>query len=244
MPVRLYSVPTTGSSSFLSTLRPLRISCPLSPKSTNSSSLQQKCKENLSQTLYSLFKKEIRIDTNFWRVWATFIFYSQSKSSVHDKLHELHSHFPPIAQKTPSIITSSCWKSTLSNITASSIDRKKGHVQNVSLTIRNLYDYKTKEYVDVLTSQSSSLWFQHQNLLYLLLSYKSLLFWTHYWLTGQMKLWRSEHASFSIIQDDLTSLTVLFQQLDVIIKGVLWAIGRKWECSSWSLSCTNDLLWL
>ena len=35
-------------------------------------------------------------------------FYSQSKSSVHDKLHELHSHFPPIAQRTPSKITSSC----------------------------------------------------------------------------------------------------------------------------------------
>ena len=41
------------------------------------------------------------------------------------------------------------------------IDRKKGRVQNVTcsvaLTIRNLYDYKTKEYVDVLTSQSLSL---------------------------------------------------------------------------------------
>ena len=100
--------------------------------------------------------------------------YSQSKSSVHDKLHELHSHFPPIAQRTPSIITSSCWKST---VMASSIDRKKGHVQNVTFllakTIRNLYDYQTKEYVDMLTSQSSS-------------------------LTGQTNLWRSEHVSFSI----------------------------------------------
>ena len=84
--------------------------------------------------------------------------YSQSKSSVHDKLHELHSYFPPIAQRTPSIITSSCWKSTVSDVTASGIDWKKGPVQNftcsLALTIRNLYDYKTKEYVDVLTSQS------------------------------------------------------------------------------------------
>ena len=39
-------------------------------------------------------------------------YYSQSKSSVHDKFHELHSHFPSIAQRTPSIITSSSWKST------------------------------------------------------------------------------------------------------------------------------------
>ena len=70
--------------------------------------------------------------------------YSQSKSSVHDKLHELHSHFPPIAQRTPSIITSCCWRSSDSDITASGIDRKKGCVQNVTclvaLTIRNLYD--------------------------------------------------------------------------------------------------------
>ena len=42
--------------------------------------------------------------------------YSQSKSSVHDKLDELHSHFLPIAQRTPSIILSSCWKSTVSEI--------------------------------------------------------------------------------------------------------------------------------
>ena len=98
-------------------------------------------------------------------------FNSQSKSSVHDKLHELHSHFPPIAQRTPSIITSICWKSTVGDVTASVIDRKKGSVQNitclVALTIRNLYDYKTKEYVGVLTYQSLSLWFEHQNLLYL-----------------------------------------------------------------------------
>ena len=35
-------------------------------------------------------------------------YYSQSKSSVHNKLHELYSHFPPIAHRTPSIIISSC----------------------------------------------------------------------------------------------------------------------------------------
>ena len=103
--------------------------------------------------------------------WTIHAAYSQLKTSVHDKLHELHSHFPQIAQRTPSIITSSCWKSTVSDITASATDRRKGHVQKVTcllaLTFRNLYDYKTKEYVDVLTSQSSSLWFQHQNLLYL-----------------------------------------------------------------------------
>ena len=101
--------------------------------------------------------------------------YSQSKSSVHDKLHELHSHFPTISQRTPSIITSSCWKSTVSDVMASGIDRKKGRVQDVTcslaLTIRNLYDYKTKEYV-VLISQSLSFWFQHQNLLLKLLFYK------------------------------------------------------------------------
>ena len=123
---------------------------------------------------------------------------------MHDKLHELHSHFPPVAQRTPSIITSSCWKSTVSDVTASGIDWKKGCVRNVTcslaLTIRNLYDCKTKEYVDVLTSQSLSLWFQHQNLLYCIcfISYKSSLFWTqiHFWLTGQTNLWHSEHASF------------------------------------------------
>ena len=44
---------------------------------------------------------------------------------------------------------------------------------------------------------------------------------------------------FRSIPDSVTSLTVLFQQLDVIIEGVLWAIGKKWECSSWSLLCTD-----
>ena len=48
-------------------------------------------------------------------------FYSQSKSSVHNKLHELQSHFPPIAQRTSSIITSSCWKSTVNDVTPSCI---------------------------------------------------------------------------------------------------------------------------
>ena len=91
--------------------------------------------------------------------------YSQSKSSVHDKLQELHSNFPPIAQRTPSIITSSCWKSTVSDIRPSCIDWKKRCAQNVTGSfaqlIRNEYD----------------------------------------------------------------------QQLDVIIiEGVLWAIGGKWEC--------------
>ena len=38
--------------------------------------------------------------------------YSQTTLSVHEKLHELHSYFPPIAKRTPLIITSSCWKST------------------------------------------------------------------------------------------------------------------------------------
>ena len=88
-------------------------------------------------------------------------YYNQSKSSVHDKLHELHSHFPPIAQRTPSIITSSCWKSTISDVRPSCIDRKKGSVQNITCSValasKNLYNYKTKEYVDVLTSQSSSM---------------------------------------------------------------------------------------
>ena len=85
-------------------------------------------------------------------------FDSQTELSVHDKLHELHSYFPPIAKRTPSIITSSCWKSTVSDVTASVIDRKMGCVQIITcvlaLSIRNEYDYKMKEYVDVLTSQS------------------------------------------------------------------------------------------
>ena len=72
-----------------------------------------------------------------------------------------HCLFTPIAQRTPSIITSSCWKSTVGDIMACGIDRKKGCVQNVTcslaLTIRKLYDYKMQEYVDVLTSQSLSL---------------------------------------------------------------------------------------
>ena len=77
------------------------------------------------------------------------------------------------------------------------------------------------------------------------ISFKSPFFLTHvhFWLTGQTDLWRSEHASFfRSIQDGVTSLTVLFPQLDVIIEGVLWAIGGKWECSSWSFSCIEDLL--
>ena len=49
-------------------------------------------------------------------------------------------------------------KSTVSDVTASGIDQKKGSVQNitssVAATIRNLYDHKRKENVDVLTSQS------------------------------------------------------------------------------------------
>ena len=67
------------------------------------------------------------------RLWCgkhLFVFcrnYSQSKSSVHDKLHELllHFHFPPIPQRTSLIITSSCWKSTVSDLTPSCIDWKK-----------------------------------------------------------------------------------------------------------------------
>ena len=47
-----------------------------------------------------------------------------------DKLHELHSHFLPIAQRRPSIITSSCWKSTVSDLTASGVDRKKGCLES------------------------------------------------------------------------------------------------------------------
>ena len=88
----------------------------------------------------------LNTDPDAWRH-----LYSQSKSSVHDKLHELHSHFPPIAQRPPSInmYTSSCWNVPL--VTSRyiyGIDRKKGHVQRVTsslaMTIRNLYDYKTK----------------------------------------------------------------------------------------------------
>ena len=167
---------------------------------------------------------------------------------MQDKLHELTSHFPAIAQRTPSIITSSCWKSTVSDVTAYGIDGK-GRVQNVTcslaLTIRNVYDYKTKEYVDVLTSQSLSLWFQHKNLLYLfyklqvtviLNSYSFLIDWAHESVTFWTRLY-----FFLSIQDAATSPTVLFQQLYVIMEGVIWG---KWECSSWSLSCTDDLLWL
>ena len=81
------------------------------------------------------------------------------------------------------------------------------------------------------------------------LSYKLPLFWTH---TRYLFLinWANEHVTFwacpffRSIPDGLTSLTVLSQQLDVIIEGVLWAIRGKWECSSWSLSFTDDLLWL
>ena len=58
--------------------------------------------------------------------WVSLTPYSQSKSSAHDKLHELHSHFPPIAQRTPSIIISSCWKSTFSDIRPSCSNRKRG----------------------------------------------------------------------------------------------------------------------
>ena len=196
----------------------------------------------VKKEMYQLWKKE---NVFILLALVIHIYYSQSKSSVHDKLHKLHSHFPPIAQRTPSIITSICWKSTVSDVTASGIDRKKGCVQNVTcslaLTIRNLYDYKTKEYGNLLTSQSSSLWFQR---IYFL-SYMSPLFWTHihFWLTGQTNLWRSEHASFSI-NTGWPGVTAPFQQFDVIIEGVLWAIGGKLECSSWSLSCTDDLLWL
>ena len=73
---------------------------------------------------------------------------------------------------------------------------------------------------------------QHQYLLYLFYKLSEL---NHFWLTGQTNLWRSKHASFRSIQDAATPLSVLFQQLDVIIEGVLWAIGGKWECSSCSL---------
>ena len=63
---------------------------------------------------------------------CTILIYSQSKSSVHDKLHELHSHFSLIAQRTPSIITSSCWKSTVSDVHSIPYWSKKRRVQNVT----------------------------------------------------------------------------------------------------------------
>ena len=43
------------------------------------------------------------------------LIYSRSKSSLHDKLHELYPHFPPIAQRTLLIIKSSSWKRTVAS---------------------------------------------------------------------------------------------------------------------------------
>ena len=124
--------------------------------------------------------------------------YSQSKSSVHDKLHDLHSHFPPIAQRTPSIITSSCWKSTVSDITASRYWSKEGacserHLFACSDNQKFIWlqnekiwwcDYISKFVIMISTSKS---------IVFFFLSYKSPLFWTHihFWLTGQTNLWCS-----------------------------------------------------
>ena len=130
--------------------------------------------------------------------------FSQSKSSVNDKLHELHSHFPLIAQRTPSIITSSCWKSTVSDIMASGIDRKKGRVQNVSCLLALTSEiYMITKRKNMLMCLYLKIRYHDFNIkIYCIcfFRYKSPLFWTHihFWLTGQTNLWRSEHASFSI----------------------------------------------
>ena len=46
---------------------------------------------------------------------------------------------------------------------------------------------------------------------------------------------------FSINSGCLTSLIELFQELYVIMEEVLWG---KLECSSWSLLCTDNVVWL
>ena len=92
-----------------------------------------------------VFAADLSNDTMPWPLtYFKVKYYSQSKSSVHNKLHELQSHFPPIAERILSIITSSCWKSTDRDVGASCIDRKKRRVQNVTgsfaQSIRNEYE--------------------------------------------------------------------------------------------------------
>ena len=93
---------------------------------------------------------------------------------------------------------------------------RKSIVRLLALSIRNLYDYKTKDMLMCL----------HVKVLHYDFNIKININ-IHFRWTGQTKMWSSEHASFLSIQDGLTSRTELFQQLVVIIVGVLWAIGEN-----------------
>ena len=57
-------------------------------------------------------------------------------------------------------------------------------------------------------------------------SYSELAF-----ISGWLGLSRSEQVFFQLIPDALTSLTVLFQQFNVIIEGVLWGV----EIAGWTM---------
>ena len=96
------------------------------------------------------------------------------KSSVHDKLHELHSHFPQIAQRTPSIITSSCWKSTISDVIASSIDRKKGVFRTPH--IRPIRHQILKSEIYMITKRKNMLMSLHLKVCHYVIKHQILLY--------------------------------------------------------------------
>ena len=134
----------------------------------------------------------------------------------------------------PSIITSSCWKSMVSGIMTSSIDRKKRLVQNVTgsfaQSIRNesefrittTYNLSNKYYKFRCWNHADKLWDVSTSMFSSILwSYSSRIDWA----SEQATFWT--HLFFGSIPDTVTSLTVLFQQLDVIMEGVLLEIGGK-----------------
>ena len=114
---------------------------------------------------------------------------------MHDKLHELHCHFPPIAQRTSLIITSSCWKSTVSDVTASGIDQKKGRIVRLLWQSEIFTITKQKNTGTLMCLHFKVCHYDFNIEIYCVrfFSYKSPLFWTHshFWLTGQTNLWRS-----------------------------------------------------